>query len=60
MSHQYHCSECGKQVDGDLLVYIKHTEDHIVDEVRKKNPDWAESDGICMKCEEFYRKQMKG
>lgn len=60
MSREYHCSECGKKVEGDLLLYIQHTEEHIVDEIRKKNPDWVESDGFCKKCEDFYRDQIKG
>ncbi len=60
MSLEYKCSECGERVEGDLLVYRKHAESHIMDEIRKNNPDWEETDGVCKKCVEFYLNQMTG
>ncbi len=44
----------------DLLVVVEHAERHIVDAIKKKHPGWAEDNGICKKCYEFYKKQMKG
>jgi len=44
----------------DLLVVVPHTEQHVVDAIKKKHPEWAESNGVCKKCYEFYKKQMKG
>jgi len=56
----YHCSVCGKAVSNDLKILIQHTEEHIVDIIKKKHPEWIEKDGVCQKCVEYYRKQLKG
>jgi len=56
----YHCSVCGKAVSNDLEILIEHTEEHIVDIIKKKHPEWIEKDGVCQKCVEYYRKQLKG
>ena len=56
----YKCSVCGEDVADDLLVYINHTEQHIIDEIRANHPDWAGKDGLCKKCVEYYRGQMQG
>jgi hypothetical protein len=44
----------------DLLIVIPHTEQHIVDEIKKKHPGWAEGNGVCKKCYEYFKTQMKG
>lgn len=57
---EYKCSVCDEKVKGDLLVYINHTEGHILDEIKSNHPEWVEDDGICQKCVDYYKKQMKG
>jgi len=57
---KYQCSVCNESIKDDLLVYINHTESHIIDEIKTKHPDWVEQDGICRKCVDYYKKQMKG
>ncbi len=57
---EYKCSVCQEKVEGDLLLYINHTESHIIEHIKSKHPDWAEENGLCSKCEEYYRKQLKG
>ncbi|MCK5012632.1 MAG: hypothetical protein KAS66_02345, partial [Candidatus Omnitrophica bacterium] len=57
---EYKCSVCDEHVKDDLLVYINHTETHIMDEIRASHPDWAEKDGLCKKCIDYYRDQLKG
>jgi len=56
----YQCPVCGNIVKSSLAEYIKHTEKHIVDEIKKDHPRWAEKNGVCPKCLEYYRKQIKG
>jgi len=56
----YKCSVCQQDVDDDLLVYIKHTEKHIMDEIKAGHPDWSENDGVCQKCVDYYKDQLKG
>ena len=57
---EYKCSVCGESVEGDLVVYMDHTEKHIIEEIQAKHPDWVEKNGICHKCVDYYREQMKG
>jgi hypothetical protein len=54
----YICGTCGESLPRDLLVVIPHTEEHIVEEIKKTHPKWAEHDGVCKKCYEYYKKQM--
>jgi hypothetical protein len=56
----YHCSVCGKNIKEGTTVYIKHTEQHIVDIIKKKHPDWATENGLCQKCFDYYQREMKG
>ena len=53
------CPTCNKNMPRDLLVVIPHTEEHIVDVIKKNHPEWVEADGICKKCYEYYKKQMR-
>jgi len=55
---QYICPTCGKSIPRELLFIIPHTEEHIIDEIKKKHPDWIEKDGICKRCYEYFRKQL--
>lgn len=57
---EYKCPVCGQVCCDDLSKYIKHTEKHIVDVIKQKHPEWAEKNGICPKCLEYYRQQIKG
>lgn len=60
MAIEYKCSVCGEVLEHDLLVYMDHTEQHIVDEIKAKHPDWEEKNGLCKKCVEYYRSQIEG
>ncbi|MFH1996160.1 MAG: hypothetical protein ABIJ27_04070 [Candidatus Omnitrophota bacterium] len=53
------CPTCGKSIPRELNVIIPHTEQHIIDAIKKKYPKWAEDNGVCGKCLEHYRKQMR-
>lgn len=57
---EYICGVCGERLNRDLLGFKKHTEEHIVEIVKKDNPQWVEESGICPKCLEYYQKQLKG
>jgi hypothetical protein len=57
---EYICGLCGERISRDLLVYIDHTEKHIMQEIQAKHPEWSEKDGLCTKCLEYYHKQLKG
>jgi len=56
----YKCSICGENVGDELLVFIDHTDDHIMDAIKSKHPEWVKENGVCSACEEYYRTQLKG
>lgn len=56
----YRCPMCGKKMNSDTVVYIDHVEAEIAGLIKKDHPDWAEDNGTCPKCYEYYKKQLKG
>ncbi|MCQ9206517.1 MAG: hypothetical protein NG740_01345 [Omnitrophica bacterium] len=42
-----------------LQFIVPHTEEHIVNEIKKKHPSWVEANGVCKKCYDFYKNQMR-
>ena len=56
----YRCAACGEVLEGDMVVYVDHTEKHIVELLKHDHPDWAEKDGICQKCLDYYRAELTG
>jgi len=56
---EFSCPVCGKIIPRELLGIVSHGEEHIVDEIKKKHPEWAESDGVCRKCYQYYRGQVR-
>ena len=56
----YTCSLCGENVGNELLAFIDHTDQHVIDQIKAKHPEWAQDNGLCKKCEEYYRAQLKG
>ncbi len=57
---EYQCDICGEKIPGELLTFIQHSEKHIVDVIKNKHPHWAEKNGTCPKCLEYYKKELKG
>ena len=52
------CPTCGQRMQRELTIIIPHTEEHIMDVIKKKHPNWVEADGICKKCYEYYKSQL--
>jgi len=57
---KYQCPVCGKVVQDELPVFISHTEEHVVDIIKDKHPEWIEKNGLCHKCFDYYKGQLKG
>ena len=57
---EYRCAVCGTRVSGDMIIYMDHTEKHIIDLVKHDHPDWVEKNGVCQKCFEYYKAELKG
>jgi len=56
----YKCPLCGKAVARDAALFLDHTHQHVIDEIKKGHPDWVESDGTCEPCAEYFEKQLSG
>jgi len=56
----YTCPLCNETMDRDLIKFLGHGEQHIIDEILKTHPEWASADGACGECVEYYRKAMRG
>jgi hypothetical protein len=54
----YICPVCGSRLPRQIDIVMPHTEKHIVDEIKKKHPDWSADDGTCKKCYDFYKNQI--
>lgn len=56
MAAKYICPTCGQEIERDLLLFLDHTQGHIISYIKEKHPEWIEKDGICPKCHEYYKK----
>ncbi len=56
----YQCDLCGQKVSGDMIVYVDHTQKHVIDLVKYDHPEWVETSGVCRKCLEYYQNEIKG
>lgn len=54
------CSVCGEKIEGGITALIDHTEAHIISHIKKSHPEWIEDNGVCTKCLDYLRKQLKG
>lgn len=57
---EYVCDICGEKISGDSVKFINHGEKHIMEIIKRKYPEWVEKNGICQKCIDYYRNQLKG
>lgn len=56
----YQCPLCNKQMDRDLILFLDHTNQHVIDRIKQANPHWIEENGVCQPCMEYYRTQISG
>jgi len=54
----YTCPLCNETMERDLILFLGHGEQHVIDEIRKSHPEWASKDGACQECVDYYRKAM--
>lgn len=57
---EYHCPLCGRTMARDLALFLDHTNLHVIDEIKKKHPEWVETDGACQPCVQYYKKAFSG
>lgn len=54
----YICPTCGEPIERDLLVFLRHTDQHILEALKALHPDWVEADGESPAVLKFYRAQL--
>ena len=56
----YTCPTCGTVMQRDMTVFTRHTDQHIMDEIKRLHPKWVAEDGFCPKCLDFFKQEMRG
>lgn len=54
----YTCPTCGARMERDILLFYKHTDQHIVEEVAKSHPKWIMPGGFCPKCLDYVKQTL--
>lgn len=54
----YTCPTCGEKMERDLLLFMDHTDQHVIEELKKQHPNWITEDGFCLQCLEYFKKAM--
>lgn len=57
---KYRCPLCEREMERDLILYLDHTQQHILDQIKREHPEWVESDGVCKPCSDYYQRQLSG
>lgn len=55
----YTCPTCGEKMERDLLLFIEHTDQHVVEEIKKRHPSWITKDGFCPQCLDYFKKAIR-
>lgn len=55
----YTCPTCGESMERDLVLFVEHTDRHILAALKKNQPAWITKDGYCPKCFEYFKRQMR-
>lgn len=56
----YRCPLCDREMERNLILFLDHTEQHIIDRIKEAHPEWVEADGVCKPCAEYYKKELSG
>ncbi|MDA2917310.1 hypothetical protein MYX64_10815 [Nitrospinae bacterium AH_259_B05_G02_I21] len=54
----YTCPTCEEAVERNLLVFLRHTDQHIIETLKALHPEWVEADGESPAVLDFYRAQL--
>ncbi|MDV2479648.1 MAG: hypothetical protein RX317_05330 [bacterium] len=54
----YTCPTCGDAIERDLLVFLRHTDQHIIEALKELHPESVDPNGECTTVLDFYRTQL--
>ena len=52
------CPLCNDAVDKLLYRFHIDTERQVIEKIRQHNPEWAEQDGVCSRCVDYYHTEL--
>ena len=55
---KYVCPTCGEEMPREYRIMIHHSENHIMEIIRKQHPGRVRSYGTCKRCYEEFKKQL--
>jgi hypothetical protein len=47
-------------MDRDLVVFLDHTNQHVIDRIKQAHPEWITENGACQPCVAYYEGQLSG
>ncbi len=53
------CPVCGRAMPYDISSIKPHTEEHIMEVIKRDHPEWVGAQGVCPKCVEYYRARLR-
>ena len=56
----YQCPLCGRQMDRDLILFLDHTNEHIIERIKVSHPEWVAENGVCKPCMDYYKGEIAG
>ena len=56
----YQCPLCGRQLERELLLFLDHTNQHIIDRIKESHPEWIAENGVCPPCLDYYQSEISG
>ncbi len=59
-STAYRCPLCHRTMERNLVLFLRHTDQHVIDQIKKEHPEWVAEDGVCKPCSEYYQGQLNG
>lgn len=56
----YQCPLCGNTMARDLVLFLDHTNQHVIDKIKQSHPEWIAENGACKPCVDYYQTQISG
>lgn len=56
----YRCPLCDRELRRDLILFLDHTNQHVIDRIKLAHPEWVTEDGACKPCVAYYESELAG
>ncbi len=59
IASEYQCPVCSQKIPKDLVLFLEHGKQHVINSIRKAHPEWVDQEGVCAKCADHYEEAMQ-